>query len=80
MEPATCRGTTRYREQEATVAAFEVIAIALAVAAAVVFGAFVVISLAIRREDRLGTLAGRAPSRTCRGARHMTGWHRTRWL
>lgn len=61
-------------------ATFELIAIALAVAAAVLFGIFVVISLAIRREDRLGTLAGRAPSLTCRGARHMTGWHRTHWV
>lgn len=61
-------------------AAFEVMAIGVVVAAAVLFGAFVVISLAIRREDRLGTLAGQPPSRTCRGARHMTGWHRTRWF
>jgi hypothetical protein len=55
-------------------------AIALVVVAAVLFGAFLVISLAIRREDRLGTLAGQPPSRTCRGARHMTCWHRTRWF
>lgn len=61
-------------------ATFEVIAIALVAAAAMLFGGFVVISLAIRREDRLGTLAGQAPSRTCRSARHMTGWHRTNWL
>jgi hypothetical protein len=61
-------------------AVFEVVAIALVVVAAVVFGAFLAISLAIRREDRLGTLAGQPPSRTCRGARHMTGWRRTRWF
>jgi hypothetical protein len=65
---------------EAAVAVFVVIAIALAVAVAVLFGALVVISLAIRKEDRLGTLAGRAPNRICRGARHMTGWHWTRWV
>jgi hypothetical protein len=65
---------------EAAVAAFVVMAIALAVAAALLFGAFVVISLAIRKEDRLGTLAGRAPNRICRGVRHMTGLHWTRWI
>jgi hypothetical protein len=62
------------------VAAFVVIGIALVAAAAILFGGFVVISLAIRREDRLGTLAGQAPSRTCRSARHMTGYHRTDWV
>ena len=61
-------------------ATFVLIAIALVAAAAILFGGFVVISLAIRREDRLGTLAGQAPSRTCRGARHMTGFHRTHWV
>jgi hypothetical protein len=65
---------------EAAVAAFVIIAIALAVAVAVLFGVFVVISLAIRREDRLGTLKGRAPNRICRGARHLAGWHWTRWV
>jgi hypothetical protein len=62
------------------VAAFEVMAIALGVAAVVLLGAFVVICLAIRREDRLGTLAGQAPGKACRGARHMTAWHRTHWF
>jgi hypothetical protein len=80
MEPAGCRGKTRYGELEIAVATVEVIAIALVVAAAVLFGGFVAICLAIRREDRQGTLAGQAPSRTCRGVRHMTGWHRTDWV
>jgi hypothetical protein len=74
------RSAPRYEVLEAAVAAFVVIAIALAVALAVLIGALVVISLAIRKEDRLGTLAGRAPNRICRGTRHMTGWHWTRWV
>jgi hypothetical protein len=65
---------------EATVATFVVIAIALAAAAIVLLGVFIVISLAIRREDRLGTLAGRAPGIICRAARHMSGFHRTNWV
>jgi hypothetical protein len=72
--------TPRFEVLEAAVAAFVVIAIVLAVAAAVLFAAFVVICLAIRKEDRIGTLAGRAPNRICRGVRHMTGWHWTRWV
>lgn len=55
------------------------IAIALSVAYGVLFGAFLVISFAIRREDSTGSLTGQAPNRTCRSARHMTGWHRGRW-
>jgi hypothetical protein len=55
------------------------IAIVLSVACGVLFGAFVAISFAIRREDNIGTLAGCAPSRVCRGARLVTGWHRSRW-
>jgi hypothetical protein len=65
---------------ETVVATLVVIAIGLVAATAILFGGFVVISLAIRREDRLGTLAGQAPNRTCRGARHMTGFHRTDWV
>lgn len=53
--------------------------IALAAAYGVLFGAFLAISFAIRREDKVGTLTGRAPSRTCQSARSMTGWHRTHW-
>jgi hypothetical protein len=55
------------------------IAIALSAVSGVLFGAFVTISFAIRREDNVGTLTGRAPSRVCQGARLMTGWHRSRW-
>ncbi len=54
-------------------------AIALSVASGVLFGAFLAISFAIRREDKVGTLTGRAPSRACQSARSMTGWHRARW-
>lgn len=50
-----------------------------AAAFGVLFGAFFAISFAIRREDRSGTLAGRAPSRACQSARHLTQWHRVRW-
>jgi hypothetical protein len=55
------------------------IAIALSVAYGVLFGAFLAISFAIRREDSVGSLTGQAPSRACRSARFMTGWHRARW-
>jgi len=55
------------------------IAIAVSVAFGVLFGAFFAISFAIRREDKVGTLAGRAPSRACQSARYLTGWHRSRW-
>lgn len=50
-----------------------------AAAFGVLFGAFFAISYAIRKEDVTGTLAGYAPSRTCRGARLVTQWHRVRW-
>lgn len=53
--------------------------IAMSVLCGVLFGAFVTICFAIRREDKVGTLAGRAPSRACQSARHMTGWHWARW-
>ena len=55
------------------------IALVLVLAYGVLFGAFLVICAAIRREDRIGTLAGRAPSWTAQSARSMTGWHRSRW-
>jgi len=55
------------------------IAIASAVAFGVLFGAFLAISFAIRREDKIGTLTGRAPSRACQSARHVAGFHRLRW-
>lgn len=55
------------------------IAIALFVAYAVLFGAFLAISFAIRREDGSGSLTGRAPNRTCQSARFMTGWHGSHW-
>lgn len=48
----------------------------VAVAYGVVFGAFFAISFAIRREDRVGTLVGRAPSGTCKSARYVAGFHR----
>lgn len=50
-----------------------------AAAFGVLFGAFFAISLAIRKEDVTGTLAGQAPSRACRSARLLTQWHRVRW-
>lgn len=54
--------------------------IAFSVVCGVLVGAFFAISFAIRREDRVGTLTGRAPSRACQSARHMTAWHRTDWV
>jgi hypothetical protein len=64
---------------EAVVASFIPIAIALFAAYGVLFGVFFVISFAIRREDRRGTVIGRAPSLACQSARHIAGWHRLRW-
>jgi hypothetical protein len=52
------------------------IAIVTALAFGVMFGAFFAVSFAIRREDASGTLTDRAPSRTCRSARHVAGYHR----
>jgi hypothetical protein len=51
----------------------------LVVACIVVFGVGVaagviaVVSMAVRREDRLGTLMGDAPGLVSRGARRLTG-------
>lgn len=50
-----------------------------AVAFGVLFGAFFAVSFAIRKEDKIGTLTGRAPSRACQSARLLTQWHRVRW-
>ena len=55
------------------------IAIALFAAYGVLLVGFYLISRAIRREDKAGTLTGRAPTRVCWSARHMAGWHRVRW-
>lgn len=50
------------------------ITIGITVAYGIVFGAFLAISFAIRREDKVGTLAGRAPNRACQSARHVAGF------
>lgn len=55
------------------------IALALVLAYGILFGAFLAICSAIRHEDRVGTLAGKAPNWTAQSARSMTGWHRSRW-
>lgn len=60
-------------------AEFITFAIALAITCGVLFGAFLAISFAIRREDNRGSLATPAPTRACRNARHVTGFHRLRW-
>jgi hypothetical protein len=62
------------------VATFVLIAIGLGVVCGILFAGFIVISLTIRKEDSSGTISGRAPSRRCRSARHMAGWHRTHWV
>jgi hypothetical protein len=62
------------------VATFVLIAIGLFIACLVLFGGFIVISFAIRKEDSSGTIMGRAPSLKCWCARHMAGWHRTDWV
>lgn len=61
------------------VASLVIVAISIAVAYGVVFGAFVAISFAIRREDHRGTLVGRAPGLASRSARHVAGYHRIKW-
>ncbi len=55
------------------------IAIGIAVAYGILFVAFLAISFAIRREDKIGTLTGHAPSKACESARHVAGFHRLRW-
>ncbi|MGH3168865.1 MAG: hypothetical protein ACRDN0_23650 [Trebonia sp.] len=60
-------------------AEFMTFAIALAITAGVLFGAFLAISFTIRREDKRGSLTIPAPSRACRNARHVAGFHRLRW-
>jgi hypothetical protein len=60
-------------------AGFMLIAIAAAVTAGALLGAFLVISLAIRREDRQMTLRRPAPDPACRGAREVTGYRRFGW-
>jgi hypothetical protein len=55
------------------------ITIGITVAYGILFGAFLAISFAIRREDKVGTLVGRAPDWKCKSARHVAGFHRLRW-
>jgi hypothetical protein len=55
------------------------IAIALFAAYGALLVGFFLISRAIRREDKAGTLTGRAPTWVCWSARHMAGGHRVRW-
>lgn len=54
-------------------------AIILTIACGVLFVGFLAISFAIRREDNRGSLTVPAPSRACRNARHVAGYHRLRW-
>jgi hypothetical protein len=57
----------------------------IAIVAAVLFligiivGVILMVSMAIRREDRLGTLTARPPSRLLGGARVVTRGRITRW-
>jgi Flp pilus assembly protein protease CpaA len=60
-------------------AEFITFAIALVITCCVLIGAFLVISFTIRREDNRGSLTIPAPTRACRNARHVTGFHRLRW-
>lgn len=60
-------------------AEFITFAIALAGAGGVLLGVFLAISFAIRREDSRGSLTIPAPTRSCRNARHVAGFHRLRW-
>jgi hypothetical protein len=55
------------------------ITIGITLTCGALFCAFLAISFAIRREDKVGTLAGRAPSKACQSARHVAGFHRLRW-
>src|SRR5215471_15339607 len=76
-------GDRRPESWEATMAGFTTVLFTFAAvttaALGILFGAFLAISFAIRREDKVGTLTGRAPSRACRSARYLTQWHRIRW-
>ncbi len=55
------------------------ITLVLALAYGAVFGAFLTLSFAIRREDKRRTLAWDAGGRAEQSARSITGWHRARW-
>jgi len=59
-------------------AALVMIAVPLALAG-ILLGAFLKICVEIRREDRSGSLAGRAPSRIAQSVRNVAGWRRARW-
>ena len=59
-------------------AEFITFAIALAATCGVLFGAFLAVSFTIRREDNRGSLTIPAPTRACRNARHVAGFHRLR--
>ena len=49
------------------------IGMALVFATGVVFGVIAMVSMASRREDRLGTLTGQPPGLLARGARRLNG-------
>lgn len=53
--------------------AAEVIVILAIFLGGVVFGVLVIVSAAIKREDRRGSLTGTAPNAAARGARVLTG-------
>jgi hypothetical protein len=60
-------------------AGFVTFAIVLTITGGILLGAFLAISFTISREDRRGSLTVPAPTRACRNARHVTGYHRLRW-
>jgi hypothetical protein len=66
------------RSSEAIMASLIVIAIVLTLAG-IVFGAYIKVSFAIRREDRSRSLRLDAPTQSARAARHLVGISSSRW-
>jgi hypothetical protein len=73
------RETVARKSSEAVVASLIIIALVMAVAG-VVFGAYVKICFAIRREDRVkGALRFDPPNQSARSARDLVGISSSRW-
>jgi hypothetical protein len=73
------RATATWKYSEATMAALITIAIVVAVAGGL-FGAYLKICLAIRRDDgRKGSLRRDAPSQSAQTARTLVGMNSSRW-
>ena len=75
-DPADCRG----KQWEAVMASVVVILVLTSIAFGVFFGGFLMVSLAIRRDDHsLGSIRLDAPNHSARTARTLVGLSSSRW-